>query len=199
MKEQYPLWLILHLFLDFLAQNGNKDMPIREYFELCHAFHLLPTIFRNSFSLRRIADSISLQASHTDTPWKIVDNCLPLWFRCHFFGARVPDIIIKLNNNKKVPVGTNFWIKFYIRKWTVDNVRINTMVTPCQKTRDMFVFSIQINIKNHAMSGSVLQATCGLLRQNEISTQLYPHAYYHLELSVIANFCSTTPNCHPHC
>ena len=41
-----------HLFLDFSADNGNKDAPIREYFGFIHVVHLPPAVFRNSFSLR---------------------------------------------------------------------------------------------------------------------------------------------------
>ena len=39
---------------DFSDENGNKDVPIRDYFGFSHALHLLPAVFRNSFSLRRL-------------------------------------------------------------------------------------------------------------------------------------------------
>ena len=41
-----------HLFLNFSADNGNEDMSIQEYFGCSHALHLLPAVFRNSFSLQ---------------------------------------------------------------------------------------------------------------------------------------------------
>ena len=41
-----------HLFLGFLADNGNEDMPIQDYFGCIHALHLLPSVLRNSFLLR---------------------------------------------------------------------------------------------------------------------------------------------------
>ena len=40
-------------------------------------------------------------------------------------------------------------IKFYIRKLTVDNVRTNTMVTPCQKNaRYVFMLSLYQYLKS---------------------------------------------------
>ena len=34
-----------HLFLDFLAYNGNEDVPIREYFGFIHAVNLPPAFY----------------------------------------------------------------------------------------------------------------------------------------------------------
>ena len=41
-----------NLFLDFSANNGNKDVPIWDYFGFVHALHLPLAVFRDSFSLR---------------------------------------------------------------------------------------------------------------------------------------------------
>ena len=41
-----------HLFLDLLANNGNDDLSIQEYFGFIHALHLPPAVFRKSSSLR---------------------------------------------------------------------------------------------------------------------------------------------------
>ena len=72
---------------------------------------------------------------------KIVDDCLPLRFCRQFFFVHVPDIIGKMNS-KKTASQNKISIKFYIRQWTVENVRTNIMVTPCQKTtRHVFMFS----------------------------------------------------------
>ena len=46
------LTIPLHLFLNLLAKNGNKDVPIRYYLGFSHAFHLLPAIFQNSLGCR---------------------------------------------------------------------------------------------------------------------------------------------------
>ena len=43
---------VLHLFLDFSAENGNEDVPILDFFGFSHALHLLMAVFGNSFSLR---------------------------------------------------------------------------------------------------------------------------------------------------
>ena len=64
------LTVLLHIFLGFSAENENEDVPIQEYFVFSHALHLLPAVFRNSFSLRRIHDSPDLQAAHTGIPYK---------------------------------------------------------------------------------------------------------------------------------
>ena len=46
--------VLLHLFLDLLAKNGNKDVSIREYFGFSHVLHFLLAVFRNSFLLWEI-------------------------------------------------------------------------------------------------------------------------------------------------
>ena len=103
--------VLIHIFLGFSAENGNEDVPIQDYFRFSHALHLLPGVFRNSFSLLIITNPLSLQATCTDTPWKIVNNSLALRFCRSFFCVRVPDIISKLHN-KKMPVGTRSWWSF---------------------------------------------------------------------------------------
>ena len=49
---------IIYLFLDFSAENGNEDVPIRDYFGLSHSLHLLLAVFQNLFLLRRITNPI---------------------------------------------------------------------------------------------------------------------------------------------
>ena len=41
-----------NLFLNLLADNGNTDVLIQDYPGVIHALHLLPAVFRNSFSLQ---------------------------------------------------------------------------------------------------------------------------------------------------
>ena len=62
----------MQLFPYFSAKDGNKYVPIRDYFGFIHALHLLLAVFRNSFRLRIISDPLDLQADYTDDPYK---NC----------------------------------------------------------------------------------------------------------------------------
>ena len=73
-------------------------------------------------------------------------------------------------------------IKIYITQWTVDKVRTNNMVTPQKKAHDTFLCSLQINIKKRARRGSVLQATCVLLKLQLFLNHLYPERSYFLIL-----------------
>ena len=43
------LTVILHIFLEYSAKNGNEDVPIWEYFVSSHALRLLPVFFENHF------------------------------------------------------------------------------------------------------------------------------------------------------
>ena len=55
-KLYHILWLLLHLFLNLLTDNENRDVPIQEYLEFSHALYLLPKVFQNSYLLRKIAN-----------------------------------------------------------------------------------------------------------------------------------------------
>ena len=128
-------------------------------FGFCHVIHLLPAVFRKSFLLQRISDLLALQAAHTDAPWKNYRQLPSAAILSVFFlSVHVPDIIIKLNNQKTAS-RNKMSINFYIPQWTVENTRTNTMVTPCQKNaRHVFMFSSD-QYKKCARRGSVLQAT----------------------------------------
>ena len=125
-----------------------------------------------------------------------------IFFRCNFVGSffcvRVPDIIRK-PNNKKTASRNNMLIKFYIPQWAVDNIRTKTIVKPCQKNpRGIFLCYFQINIKKAARRTSVLQATCGLPKENENSTQLYKYfePVRPYEYGVISNYSSKVVQLH---
>ena len=64
-------------------------------------------------------------------------------------------------------------IKFYIPQWTVNN-EINKQHgdNVPEKARGMFLCYQQINIKNRARCGSVLQVTCVLIKLEIFSTQM---------------------------
>ena len=54
-----PWHWFLCLFLDFSAENENKDVPIRGYFGFSHALHLLLVVFRIHFCCGEINYLIS--------------------------------------------------------------------------------------------------------------------------------------------
>ena len=130
--KKYPLWLLLHLLFDLLAENGNKDAPIGDYFEFIHALHLLPVVFRDSFLLRIIAEPLAFQAAHTYNPSKNCRQMPSAATSSEVFCVRIIDTIGNLIN-KKTASRKKMSIKFYIRQWTFVNVRTNRMVTLCQK------------------------------------------------------------------
>ena len=104
-------------------------------------------------------------------PAKIVDNCLLLQFCRQFFCVHVPGIISETKN------------KNCQSERDVDEVLYSTMSgqqshnkqdggTVPKKARDMFLGSLQINKKNCARCGSVLQARCVLLKLELFLTKL---------------------------
>ena len=131
MEEQYPLWLLLHLFLDLWAKNGNKDVPIRYYFRFSHAIHLLQAFFKSVFTAYNKQPSFPPSHSYCHPLRKL----LPIAFRWHFIGSFLRTC--SWHHRKSEKLKNTSWnkmlINFYIRQWTVNNARTNTMVTPCQK------------------------------------------------------------------
>ena len=123
MEEQYPLWLLLHLFLDFSAENGNKDVLSWDCFGFSHALHLL---------LGRISYPLYLQDAHTDAPcedfrqWPYSGISLAVFLHTRSWHHQKSEKQKNASWNK-------ISIKFYISKWTIENSRTNTMVTLCQK------------------------------------------------------------------
>ena len=142
MEEQYPLWLLIQLFLNLSAENGNEDVPIWEYFGFSHALYLLRRFFGINLFCGESLTLFPFKPLILIHPAKIVNNCLPLRFRQKFFAyVRVPDIIGNLKN-KKTASWNKMTIKFYIWQLTVQNSRANTMVTPCQNNaRHVFMLS----------------------------------------------------------
>ena len=114
---------------------------------------------------------VSLQAAHTEAP---CENCrqLPSAAISYFLRTR-PWHQQKTEQQKNC-----------LSEKDVDQVLYSTMDgrrsqnkqhsdTVPPKARDVFLCSLQMNIKKRARRGSVLRDTCGLPDQNEISTQLY--------------------------
>ena len=92
---------------------------------------------------REIEEKVPFNPLILTPPAKIVDNCLPLQFHKKYFCIHVPDIISKLKNNK-VASRNKMLIKFHIPRWTVNKVITNNVP---EKARNMFLCSLQINIK----------------------------------------------------
>ena len=77
---------------------------------------------------------------------KIIDNCLPLQLFWQFFAYAS----LASSSNwtaKKTTSQNKMLIKFNILWWTVKNFRTNNTVTPCQKTRNICLCTLQFNIK----------------------------------------------------
>ena len=111
MEEQYPLWLLIHLFPDFSAKNGNEDVLIWEYFGFSHALHFLLAIFGIHLRCTEFSTLFPFEPLILTPPAKIVDNCLPLQFCPRFFPyALLTSLAIW--KTKKLPVGTVCWSSF---------------------------------------------------------------------------------------
>ena len=141
-RTRPTLTALLHLFLDFSAENGNEDIPIQDYFGFNHALHLLAAVFRNSFSLRRIVDLLALQAAHTDAPcencWQLPSAAIP----SAVFFSRSRPWNHQQNKQQNKCLSEQDVYQVYIPQCTVNNVKTKTMVTPCQKSaRHVFMFS----------------------------------------------------------
>ena len=92
-----------------------------------------------------IKEKVPLKPLILTPPEKIVINCLLLGFHRQFFCVRVPEIIRKLENKKNAS-RNKMSVKFYIPQCTVDNVRTNNMVTPCQKKRATYFYVLYRSI-----------------------------------------------------
>ena len=142
MEEQYPLWLLLHLFLNLSAENGYEDVPIWGYFGFSHALRLLSAVFRYSFPLWIISDPLSLQAANTDALFKNRQQLPSAAISLAGFLRMRPWHHQQTEQQQNCQSEQDL-MKFYIRKWLVDNVRTKTMVKPCQKNlRHVFMFSL---------------------------------------------------------
>ena len=166
MEEQYPLWLLLHPFLDFLAENVNKDVPIRDHSWFSRALHLLTTVFWKYVLLRIIAEHLALQAPFTDTPYK---NCwqLPSAAIVSEFFLRTHPRHHQKNEQVKTASRNKMFIKFIFLSmdgWQCQN-KDHANTVP-KNLWDMFSCYIWINIKKRAGLGSVLQDRCWLHEQN---------------------------------
>ena len=106
MEEQYPHWLLLRIFFDFLAENANKDVTIWGYSGFRHALHLLLTVLHNLFLLRRIADPLALRAAHTDAHYKNLQKLPSAAISSEVFLRTHPWHHQKNEQQQKLPVGT---------------------------------------------------------------------------------------------
>ena len=170
MEENYRLWLLLHLFLDLLAENGNEDVSIWDYFVFGQALQILLAVFLKSFLLWRITHPLAFNPLIPTPPemfWQLPSATISFTVIFAYVSLITSANWTTKNCQSKQDVD-----KVYIRQWTVDNIRTNTMVTLCSKTaQNMFMLS-SAQYKKRARRGSVLQVTCGLPVQNEISSQL---------------------------
>ena len=97
--------------------------------------------FKNRFCCVESLTLLPFKTLILTPPAKIVNNFLPLWFRRPFF-LRPRPWHHQQTEHQKTSSWNNMSIKFYVRKWTVDNVRTNTMMTPCPKNGErLFILS----------------------------------------------------------
>ena len=132
-----PWHCVLHLFLNFSAENGNKGMPIWDYFGFSHMLHLLLEVFRKPFSLWIIADLLSFQATYTDAPCEN-RGILPSAAIVSAVSFAYTSLTSSENWTIKNASPNKMSIKFYIPQWKVDNVRTKNTVTPLKKGATCF-------------------------------------------------------------
>ena len=105
-------------------------------------------------------------------PVKIVNNCLPLQL-CWQFSFAYTSLTSSENRITK-----NLQLEQYVNQVLFSDMggrqchNKHHGDTMPKQTRNMFLFSLCINIKGRTTKGSVLQDTCVLTEQNKISTQL---------------------------
>ena len=122
----------------------------------------------------------SPQATHTNAPCKNRQK-LPSAEISSAVFLRTRTWHHQQTEKQKTASQNKISIKFYIPQWTVENVRKNNMVTPCQKRRATYFYVIYRSIfKKRARCGSVLRATYVLLKLELFSTQLYSRVYISL-------------------
>ena len=97
-------------------------------------------------------------------------------FRWYFIGIFFAYVSLTSSANwkRKTASHNKMLTKCYILQRMVENFRTNNMVTPCQKIPATCFYAIYRSIfKKCARSGSVLWATCVLLKINLFPNQLY--------------------------
>ena len=127
--------------------------------------------FKIHFGCRESLTLLPFKPLILTPPAKIVDNCLLLRFLQQFFAYTS----LTSSENWKTK---NFQSEQYVNQFLYSKIggqkyqKKDHGDTVSKKPRDIFLCLLQINIKNCAMRGSLLQATCGLPEKNEISTQM---------------------------
>ena len=142
-----------------ISDSAKRSKSCRRFFEI-------------HFRCRESSTLFPYKTLILTPPAKIVNNSLPLKFCWQFFCIRVPDIISKLNQKIcQSEQDVDQVLYFSINSQQCQN-KYHGFTAP-KKLCKVFLCSLHIKSKKRARRGSVLEDTCGLTEQNEISTHLY--------------------------
>ena len=150
MEEQYALWLLLHLFLNLMDENGNKTCRFRTISDSATHSTSCQKFFEIHFHCGESPTLLPFKTLILTAPVKIVNNCLPLQFCWQFSFAYMSLISSENWITKNHTSWKKTSIKFYFQIWAFDNVITNTMVTPCQNKRETWFYVLFISINKIA-------------------------------------------------
>ena len=147
-EEKYPLWLYLSAFPSiYLLTMETKTRRFRTLLYSATLSTSCQRFWKIHFCCRESPALLAFKPLILTPPAKIINNCLSLVFHGQFL-YRIHSWYHWQSEKQNISTRNKILIKFYIWKWTVDNAKTNTMVTACQKTCSVFLYSLDINIKS---------------------------------------------------
>ena len=173
MEEQYPLWLLLHLFLDLSAENVKKRRAI------LGLFRILPRALPPDGGFSKfifVAENHQFSCPSSCSYWSPLQKLSTIAFRCNFVGSFFTYTYLSSSSNrttKNLPVWTRCLSSFIFRNGRSTMSEQIPWWHRSKKPRDIFLCYLHINTKNCARRRSVLQDMYVLPEKNEIFTQLY--------------------------
>ena len=147
MKEQYPLWLLLHLSPDFSAENGNEGVPIRDYFRIQPCTPPPTGVFRKYVF---VGENFRPSCPSSRLYWPPLQKLLTIPFRYDFIGSFFVCAFLTSSaiwKTKKLPVRTRCQPSFIFGNWRSTMQEQTPWWHRVKKTRDRFLCSLQIKIK----------------------------------------------------